>query len=228
MDPGLPADKAGMKAGDRLVAVAGESVDGLGHEETVSRIRAQGSCVSLIVVDPEADRFFSMVCDWVGERAEMEQGSGATGFSPPTVPPQVRLSPLLFLENTEIAAPPLAETKDLPVEDTVEPSGLAGSCQCFLYPGPGGGYGFRLCCVASGPCLFISQVTDAPCALESTHHSPPTFLCPPVCPAVEHLTNTFVYPLTLPGDPRRLSCPGRAASGRYSFGGERISCGRRQ
>ncbi|XP_021063348.1 Na(+)/H(+) exchange regulatory cofactor NHE-RF4 [Mus pahari] len=131
VDPGLPADKAGMKAGDRLVAVAGESVDGLGHEETVSRIRAQGSRISLIVVDPEADRFFSMV----------------------------RLSPLLFSESTEIAAPPLAETKGLPVEDTVEPSGLAGSRQCFLYPGPGGGYGFRLCCVASGPCLLISQVT---------------------------------------------------------------------
>lgn len=50
-----------MQAGDRLVAVAGESVEGLGHEETVSRIRAQGSCVFLTVVDPEADRFFSMV-----------------------------------------------------------------------------------------------------------------------------------------------------------------------
>ncbi|XP_037063466.1 Na(+)/H(+) exchange regulatory cofactor NHE-RF4 [Peromyscus leucopus] len=131
VDPGLPADKAGMKAGDRLVAVAGESVDGLGHEETVSRIRAQGSRVSLIVVDPEADRFFSMV----------------------------RLSPLLFLENTEIdASSSLAETKDLLVEDAVEPSGPGGSRRCFLYPGPGGGYGFRLCCVASGPCL-ISQVT---------------------------------------------------------------------
>lgn len=61
VDPGLPAEKAGMQAGDRLVAVAGESVEGLGHEETVARIRAQGSCVSLIVVDPKADRFFSMV-----------------------------------------------------------------------------------------------------------------------------------------------------------------------
>lgn len=61
VDPGLPAEKAGMQAGDRLVAVAGESVEGLGHEETVSRIRAQGSCVSLIVVDPKTDRFFSMV-----------------------------------------------------------------------------------------------------------------------------------------------------------------------
>lgn len=61
VDPGLPAERAGMQAGDRLVAVAGESVEGLSHEETVSRIRAQGSCISLTVVDPKADRFFSMV-----------------------------------------------------------------------------------------------------------------------------------------------------------------------
>uniref|UniRef100_A0A2K5LY18 Na(+)/H(+) exchange regulatory cofactor NHE-RF4 n=1 Tax=Cercocebus atys TaxID=9531 RepID=A0A2K5LY18_CERAT len=138
VDPGLPAKKAGMQAGDRLVAVAGESVEGLGHEETVSRIQAQGSCVSLIVVDPEADRFFSMV----------------------------RLSPLLFLENTEAPASPqgsssasLVETEVPSLEDTGVPSVPLGSRQCFLYPGPGGGYGFRLSCVASGPHLFISQVT---------------------------------------------------------------------
>lgn len=88
-----------MKAGDRLVAVAGESVDGLGHEETVSRIRAQGSCVSLIVVDPEADRFFNMVRvrDRVGERVGMEQGSGAYRFSPQT--PGTPVSPPLLGEH---------------------------------------------------------------------------------------------------------------------------------
>lgn len=215
-----------MKAGDRLVAVAGESVDGLGHEETVSRIRAQGSCVSLVVVDPEADRFFSMVRDWVGERVGMGEGLRSHRFSPRT--PQVRLSPLLFLENTEIAAAPLAETKDLPVEDTVEPSGFAGSRQCFLYPGPGGGYGFRLRCVASGPCLFVSQVIGCTMCLGIY----PSFTTSPlprsIFPALEHLTNPFVYPPTLPGDPRRLSCTGRAADGRCDFGGERMSCGWRQ
>nr|XP_031526277.1 Na(+)/H(+) exchange regulatory cofactor NHE-RF4 isoform X2 [Vicugna pacos] len=138
VDPGLPAEKAGMQAGDRLVAVAGESVEGLGHEETVSKIRAQGSCVSLVVVDPKADRFFSMV----------------------------RLSPLLFLESTEAPDSPqvtlsasLTETEDPPVEDTMVAPVPCGFRQCFLYPGPGGGYGFRLSCVASGPHLFISQVT---------------------------------------------------------------------
>ncbi|XP_007934625.1 Na(+)/H(+) exchange regulatory cofactor NHE-RF4 [Orycteropus afer afer] len=136
VDPGLPAEKAGMLAGDRLVAVAGESVEGLSHEETVSRIRAQGSCVSLVVIDPEADRFFSMV----------------------------RLSPLLFLESTDILASPqdtfsapLVETKDPPVE--VTSMLLVASRQCFLYPGLGGAYGFRLSYVANGSNVFISQVT---------------------------------------------------------------------
>ncbi|XP_058145446.1 Na(+)/H(+) exchange regulatory cofactor NHE-RF4 [Dasypus novemcinctus] len=138
VDPGLPAEKAGMQAGDRLVAVAGESVEGLGHAETVSRIRAQGSCVSLVVIDPKADRFFSMV----------------------------RLSPLLFLENTEASASPqdtflapLVEARDPAAEDPAVPSVLSGPRQCFLHPGPGGGYGFRLSCVAGGPNLLISQVT---------------------------------------------------------------------
>lgn len=75
-----------MKAGDRLVAVAGESVEGLGHEETVSRIRAQGSHVSLTVVDPEADRFFSMVrtegqgLGWGQEESRAQVEGEATGL----------------------------------------------------------------------------------------------------------------------------------------------------
>ena len=83
---------------------------------------------------------------------------------------QVRLSPLLFLESTEtpdspqdICSASLVETGAPPVEDTTVAPVPRGFRHCFLYPGPGGGYGFRLSCVASGPPhLFISQVTDAP------------------------------------------------------------------
>ena len=82
-----------MQAGDRLVAVAGESVEGLGHEETVSKIRAQGSRVSLIVVDPKADRFFSMV------RAEAVVLEGAR--DPTETPPSWRAEGLLFLHGLE-------------------------------------------------------------------------------------------------------------------------------
>lgn len=165
-----------MQAGDRLVAVAGESVEGLGHEETVSKIRAQGSRVSLIVVDPKADRFFSMVRaegpgletgpEW--SRAQVREEHGLVLF----LFFQVRLSPLLFLESTEAPDSPwgsgsasAVETNSPLVDTTVAPVPCSFR-QCFLYPGPGGGYGFRLSRVASRPGLFISQVTDAPGTLD--------------------------------------------------------------
>lgn len=166
-----------MQAGDRLVAVAGESVEGLGHEETVSKIRAQGSRVSLIVVDPKADRFFSMVRaeglglekgpEWSRAQVREEQSICLLPLF------QVRLSPLLFLESTEAPDSPrgsgsasVVESKNPPVEDTTVAPVPGNFRQCFLYPGPGGGYGFRLSGVASKPGLFISQVTDAPGTLD--------------------------------------------------------------
>ncbi|XP_053451212.1 Na(+)/H(+) exchange regulatory cofactor NHE-RF4 isoform X1 [Nycticebus coucang] len=141
VDPGQPAEKAGMQAGDRLVAVAGESVEGLGHEETVSRIRAQGSRVSLTVVDPAADRFFTMV----------------------------RLSPLLFLKSTEVPTSPqdTCSASLVEIAETAEPPDPLDSHKCILYPGPGGGYGFRLSFVASGPRLFVSQVTPGGSAAQA-------------------------------------------------------------
>lgn len=173
VDPGLPAEKAGMQAGDRLVAVAGESVEGLGHEETVSKIRAQGSRVSLIVVDPKADRFFSMVrAEGPGLEKGPEWSRAQVREEQQTCPLplfQVRLSPLLFLESTEAPDSPrgsgsasVVESKSPPVEDTAVAPVPGNFRQCFLYPGPGGGYGFRLSRAASKPGLFISQVTDAP------------------------------------------------------------------
>lgn len=155
-----------MRAGDRLVAVAGESVEALRHEETVSRIREQGSRVTLIVVDAEADRFFRMVG---AERREGREQSRAECNRFAQSAPQVRLSPLLFLESTEAAASSQATNSTSPVETENRPAehragfpGPPGSSQCFLYPGPGGAYGFRLSCMTTGPHLFISQVTDAP------------------------------------------------------------------
>ncbi|XP_028930447.1 Na(+)/H(+) exchange regulatory cofactor NHE-RF4 isoform X2 [Ornithorhynchus anatinus] len=136
VDPGLPAERAGMLAGDRLVAVAGESLEGLGHEEVVARIRACGSHLSLVVVDPEADRFYSMV----------------------------RLSPLLFVATTASQADAPALSPDSLSTPPTPPSHPAPPHPhdprlCLLYRPLGGSYGFRLSWVAEEPDLFISQVT---------------------------------------------------------------------
>lgn len=140
VDPGQPAQKAGMQDGDRLVAVAGDSVEGLNHEETVSQILAQGSHLSLTVVDQEADRFFSMV----------------------------RLSPLLFVEPMQPPASPgeesLVETEALTERNAQVPRTTR---QCILHPGLGGGYGLWLSCVTGEPRLFISQVTPGGVAAQA-------------------------------------------------------------
>ncbi|XP_074833171.1 Na(+)/H(+) exchange regulatory cofactor NHE-RF4 isoform X2 [Carettochelys insculpta] len=56
---GLPAQQAGMKDGDRLLAVNGESVEDLGHQAVVDRICAGGNQVTLLVIDLEGDAFYS-------------------------------------------------------------------------------------------------------------------------------------------------------------------------
>lgn len=48
-----PASAAGLLAGDRLVFVNGENVDGESHQQVVSRIRATSEALELIVVDAE-------------------------------------------------------------------------------------------------------------------------------------------------------------------------------
>lgn len=55
VEPGSPAEKSGLLAGDRLVEVNGENVEKETHQQVVSRIRAAMNAVRLLVVDPDTD-----------------------------------------------------------------------------------------------------------------------------------------------------------------------------
>lgn len=65
-----------MKEGDRVLAVNGESIEGLDHEQTVHRIRAREDQVTLLVIDPAGDEFYhsvgfgGMVLPWLGSAGE--------------------------------------------------------------------------------------------------------------------------------------------------------------
>lgn len=53
VEPDTPASLAGLRAGDRLMFVNGENVEGESHQQVVSRIRATSGALELIVVDPD-------------------------------------------------------------------------------------------------------------------------------------------------------------------------------
>uniref|UniRef100_A0A8C5FEB6 Na(+)/H(+) exchange regulatory cofactor NHE-RF n=1 Tax=Gadus morhua TaxID=8049 RepID=A0A8C5FEB6_GADMO len=53
VEPDSPAAAAGLLAGDRLVFVNGESVDGASHQQVVAKIRVTVGDLELIVVDDE-------------------------------------------------------------------------------------------------------------------------------------------------------------------------------
>lgn len=58
VDPGSPAEAAGLKDGDRIIEVNGINIDGETHDEVVGLIKSMTGRVSLLVVDTEADDYF--------------------------------------------------------------------------------------------------------------------------------------------------------------------------
>uniref|UniRef100_A0A493T159 NHERF family PDZ scaffold protein 4 n=1 Tax=Anas platyrhynchos platyrhynchos TaxID=8840 RepID=A0A493T159_ANAPP len=80
VDAGLAAERAGMREGDRVLAVNGESIEGLDHQQTVLRIRAHEDRVTLLVIDPASDEFYR-----VGH-TPLEQRRGGPRPSPLSAP----------------------------------------------------------------------------------------------------------------------------------------------
>ncbi|KAI1232389.1 Na(+)/H(+) exchange regulatory cofactor NHE-RF1, partial [Lamprotornis superbus] len=55
VEAGSPAERSGLRAGDRLLEVNGENVERESHQQVVERIRAAAGTVSLLVVDSTAE-----------------------------------------------------------------------------------------------------------------------------------------------------------------------------
>ncbi|XP_030064195.1 Na(+)/H(+) exchange regulatory cofactor NHE-RF1 isoform X2 [Microcaecilia unicolor] len=55
VEPDSPAERAGLRAGDRLVEVNGENVEGASHQQVVNLIRQADGDVRFLVVDRQTD-----------------------------------------------------------------------------------------------------------------------------------------------------------------------------
>ncbi|KAF0032599.1 hypothetical protein F2P81_014889 [Scophthalmus maximus] len=58
LDPGSPADCAGLRPQDRLIEVNGVNIEGMRHAEVVAFVKKGGDETWLLVVDPETDEHF--------------------------------------------------------------------------------------------------------------------------------------------------------------------------
>jgi len=61
IDKGSPAERAGLKNGDRLVAVNGEEINNCTHEQVVNKIGKEGNKCCLLVLDAETEKIYKLV-----------------------------------------------------------------------------------------------------------------------------------------------------------------------
>ncbi|XP_018548094.1 NHERF family PDZ scaffold protein 4b isoform X2 [Lates calcarifer] len=131
MDRGSPAERAGMRDGELLLEINGESVETLKHEEIVDRVRQSGQQVSLTTITSQGLEFYT----------------------------QLGLSPLLFCEDDAAEKEKEGSVPASEAEKSThkEIDGLGKPRLCSLRKGPLG-FGFNLGCVPQCPGTFISQV----------------------------------------------------------------------
>lgn len=137
-----------MEDGDLVLAVNGEPVEHLEHEDIVSRIRRSGANVGLSAISLAGRHFYRQVGAW-----RPSAGSRREAAQPPAVVPQLGISPLLFRER--LAAEPsgaltspsvCVEDADLPPEVAPRRPGsigvavVAGQAErfCAFQADPGG------------------------------------------------------------------------------------------
>nr|XP_044993876.1 Na(+)/H(+) exchange regulatory cofactor NHE-RF3 [Jaculus jaculus]XP_044993877.1 Na(+)/H(+) exchange regulatory cofactor NHE-RF3 [Jaculus jaculus]XP_044993878.1 Na(+)/H(+) exchange regulatory cofactor NHE-RF3 [Jaculus jaculus]XP_044993879.1 Na(+)/H(+) exchange regulatory cofactor NHE-RF3 [Jaculus jaculus]XP_044993880.1 Na(+)/H(+) exchange regulatory cofactor NHE-RF3 [Jaculus jaculus] len=139
IESGSPAEAAGLKNNDLVVAVNGESVETLDHDSVVELIRKGGDQTTLLVVDKETDTIYRLA----------------------------RFSPLLYCQSQDppngsvkeappvpAPAPPEEEVSSPdPTEDAAAPKPRL----CRLVKGDHG-YGFHLNAIQGLPGCFVKEV----------------------------------------------------------------------
>ncbi|XP_037357226.1 Na(+)/H(+) exchange regulatory cofactor NHE-RF3 isoform X2 [Talpa occidentalis] len=144
IDSGSPAEAAGLKNNDLVVAVNGESVESLDHDSVVALIRKGGDQTSLLVVDKEADNLYRLA----------------------------HFSPVLYYQSQELpngsvkeAQAPAPAALEVSCADATEEAGDPRPKLCRLVRGENG-YGFHLNAVRGQPGSFIKEVQeDSPAGL---------------------------------------------------------------
>ncbi|NXJ74764.1 NHRF1 protein, partial [Trogon melanurus] len=87
VEAGSPAERSGLRAGDRLLEVDGENVERESHQQVVERIRAADGVVSLLVVDSVSDEQLQKRAEPVTERPVSGEQAAPEPAEPPAQEP---------------------------------------------------------------------------------------------------------------------------------------------
>ncbi|KAG3281395.1 PDZ domain containing 1, transcript variant X2 [Ictidomys tridecemlineatus] len=145
IDSGSPAEAAGLKNNDLVVAVNGESVENLDHDSVVEMIKKGGDQTSLLVVDKETESIYRLAhFSPFFYYQSQEIPNGSIKEAPASVP-----APL------EVSSP-----------DTTEEVADHRPKLCRLMKDENG-YGFHLNAIQGQPGSFIKQVQEGGPAAEA-------------------------------------------------------------
>ncbi|KAM6217835.1 Na(+)/H(+) exchange regulatory cofactor NHE-RF3 isoform 1-T1 [Rhynchocyon petersi] len=134
IDSGSPAEKAGLKNNDLVIAVNGESVETLDHDGVVEKIRKGVDKTSLLVVDKETDNMYRLA----------------------------HFSPFLYYQSQEVPNGSIKEPTTTPAPLEISSSDTAEEVEqkpklCRLLKGENG-YGFHLNAIRDRPGSFVKEV----------------------------------------------------------------------
>ncbi|KAM6986718.1 Na(+)/H(+) exchange regulatory cofactor NHE-RF3 [Aplochiton taeniatus] len=134
IDGGSPAEKAGLKDMDRLVAVDGQDVDDCSHQQVVERIRQSGSKCCLLVVDAETDKLYKLggvspILFWEEMRGSVLPPSYPEALAAP--PPVYVSTPADKQEEVELK-PKLCKMDKSPAGYGFHLNGIQGVCGQYI------------------------------------------------------------------------------------------------
>lgn len=133
IDSGSPAEEAGLKANDLVIAVNGEPVESLSHDSVVEMIRKSGDQTSLLVVDKETDSIYRLA----------------------------RFSPFLYYQSQQLPNGSVKEAP-VPVPAPAPLASSSPDHKpklCRLVKGDNG-YGFHLNAIRGQPGPFVKEVQE--------------------------------------------------------------------